>query len=99
MTLGREEAPTPASGRQGPGECGLQGSRSVRGHGDKTTLSIIHHTGPESLARRNSLVCSEQTNPSTAPMYPGQKEPETPLTGAFSIFLTTFLGKCIMSPI
>ena len=29
-------------------------------------------------------MCSEQTNPSTAPMYPGQKEPETPLTGAKS---------------
>lgn len=44
-------------------------------------------------------MCSEQTNPSTAPVLPGQKEPETPVTDAFSVFLTTFLGKCIMSPI
>lgn len=99
MTLGREDAPAPAPGRQGPGEGGLQGSKSVWGHGNKTTLSIVHQTGPESLARRNSLMCSEQTNPSTAPVLPGQKEPETPVTDAFSVFLTTFLGKRIMSPI
>ena len=56
MTLGREDAPAPAPGRQGPGEGGLQGSKSVWGHGHKTTLSIVHQTGLESLVRRNSLV-------------------------------------------